>query len=343
MNREKRIKKFMNIFKKHYIYVVFFLMLLFTNTKAYALDIKIEDVSITDKSSTVTTNTINYTDNEISSNVSFNKVNDYVTYEIKIKNNENKLFKIKSVTDNYTNDNLVIEYENESEIKANSSTIVKLTMTYKNKLVNKNISLNNLVITLNLVDENGTNKSVVLNNPKTGDNIINYLSLLFVTLFSVYFIKTKKRLKHFKVGNILLLICILCVPFITFAVENYKFSFKFSDVVINGEFEVFDVNIVDQGITTTIQRTYGEKLGTLPSTSKVGNTFDGWYINNTLVDENTIVTGPMTIESKFTPIKYTLTINDSDYVETSTPSGKYVYGTEITLKAKDRLGYTFTK
>jgi uncharacterized repeat protein (TIGR02543 family) len=39
----------------------------------------------------------------------------------------------------------------------------------------------------------------------------------------------------------------------------------------------------------------------------------------------------------------TLTINDSQYVTTSTPSGSYYYGTSITLTANDRDGYVFTK
>ena len=42
-------------------------------------------------------------------------------------------------------------------------------------------------------------------------------------------------------------------------------------------------------------------------------------------------------------ISYTLTINGSEYVETATPSGSYLYGKSITLTAKNRVGYTFDK
>ena len=132
---------------------MFFLLFFCTSTKAYALSFEIEDVSISDKSSTVSTDTISYTSNEISSNVTFNSIDDYVVYDIKIKNNEDKLFKIESISDNTTNDNLVIGYEKESEIKAKSSSTIRLIMTYKNKLVNKNITLDNLEITINFVDE----------------------------------------------------------------------------------------------------------------------------------------------------------------------------------------------
>lgn len=342
MNMKVLLKKFVNIVRKHYIIIMFFLLFFCTSTKAYALSFEIEDVSISDKSSTVSTDTISYTSNEISSNVTFNSIDDYVVYDIKIKNNEDKLFKIESISDNTTNDNLVIGYEKESEIKAKSSSTIRLIMTYKNKLVNKNITLDNLEITINFVDEGGEDSTIII-NPVTGDNIVSYLVLLIISLVGIGFIITNKRLKHLKIGIIILAICVISIPFVTFAIEDYKFSFKFSDVVINGEFEEYDITLVDQGSSTSFKRTYGEVLGTLPSAFKVGHTFDGWYSNNVLVNDNTVVKGPMTIESRFIPNKHTLTINDSEYVETDTPSGEYDYGTEITLKAKNRLGYTFVK
>ena len=45
---------------------------------------------------------------------------------------------------------------------------------------------------------------------------------------------------------------------------------------------------------------------------------------------------------KYTRQDRTLTINDSEYVETEQASGSYAYETPITLKAKTRAGYTFT-
>ncbi len=41
--------------------------------------------------------------------------------------------------------------------------------------------------------------------------------------------------------------------------------------------------------------------------------------------------------------KYQLTLEDSEYIETETPSGEYAYETPITLRRKDKENYTFAK
>ena len=53
--------------------------------------------------------------------------------------------------------------------------------------------------------------------------------------------------------------------------------------------------------------------------------------------------GTTVVEYKYTRNKYNLVLEDSNYIETTTPSGKYYYGTEITLKAKDVEDWTFVK
>ena len=53
--------------------------------------------------------------------------------------------------------------------------------------------------------------------------------------------------------------------------------------------------------------------------------------------------GTTQVEYLYTRNQYTLTIEDSQYVETETPSGDYYYGTSITLTAKNKAYHTFVK
>ena len=58
-----------------------------------------------------------------------------------------------------------------------------------------------------------------------------------------------------------------------------------------------------------------------------------------------IITGDglMTIEYEYVRVKKTLTIQDAEYVESSHASGQYNYGTQVSLKAKQRDGWKFVK
>ena len=53
--------------------------------------------------------------------------------------------------------------------------------------------------------------------------------------------------------------------------------------------------------------------------------------------------GSTVVTYEYTRIEYTLTINNSEYVETETPSGTYRYEQSITLTAKPKTGYRFIK
>ncbi len=52
--------------------------------------------------------------------------------------------------------------------------------------------------------------------------------------------------------------------------------------------------------------------------------------------------GSASVEYLYERNQYTLTVTNSDYVTTSTPSGSYYYEKEITLTRNNRAGYTFT-
>ncbi len=53
--------------------------------------------------------------------------------------------------------------------------------------------------------------------------------------------------------------------------------------------------------------------------------------------------GDTVVEYYYKRLKYQLTLTDSEYIETTTPTGKYYYKSPITLKAKTKDNYTFEK
>ena len=53
--------------------------------------------------------------------------------------------------------------------------------------------------------------------------------------------------------------------------------------------------------------------------------------------------GTTEVVYEYTRNKYTLTLQDSEYIESNIDSGEYFYGTVVTLRAKDKAGSTFTK
>ena len=89
-------------------------------------------------------------------------------------------------------------------------------------------------------------------------------------------------------------------------------------------------------------RAYDTALGTLPTTTKTGYTFNGWYTatsGGTKITTSTKVTGNRTYYAQWTPINYTISWNSIG--GTAVSSWKKAYGTSLgTLPAPTRSGYT---
>ena len=119
------------------------------NVKALGKNIQVTDISVKEKSGTITVVDPVVTDNEVTSNITFNQKDDFVTFELTIKNNESKKYKIESITDNNTNENLKIDYTfNKDYISTGGTGKATIKLTYKNQLKNiDKVSLNdNLVL-----------------------------------------------------------------------------------------------------------------------------------------------------------------------------------------------------
>lgn len=109
----------------------------------------------------------------------------------------------------------------------------------------------------------------------------------------------------------------------------------------------FDANGGETPSPTSQQATYGSVYGTLPSTSRTGYQFTGWFTAPTggiqVTPFTTVtITAPLTLFARWTPATYTVTFN-ANGGSTPSPAGKAVtfdaaYGP---LATTTRSGYTF--
>lgn len=96
---------------------------------------------------------------------------------------------------------------------------------------------------------------------------------------------------------------------------------------------------------STITKTYGSELGTLPTCSRTGYTFLGWYTassGGTKISSTTKITGTVTYYAQWSINSYTLTVT-AGTGGTVSGGGTYNYGATATLKATPSAGYHFVK
>jgi uncharacterized repeat protein (TIGR02543 family) len=100
---------------------------------------------------------------------------------------------------------------------------------------------------------------------------------------------------------------------------------------------------------STITKTYGSELGTLPTCSRTGYTFLGWYTassDGTKISSTTKITGTVTYYAQWSINSYTLTynVNGGNAVSPASKSIKYgsAYGTLPTPTRASTAQYSYT-
>ena len=310
------------------------------NTNVFAFDMKIKDIRIVEQSGSISVNEPVIENNEIKTNIIFNEINDFVTYELEIENNDNKKYTVESILDDNKNKNISIIYETETkEVKENDSLKIRIKIKYDQELLNvKTLSLEDITMKIKLVREDGKEKTIVINNPKTGDGIVKYFILLMVLLIGILY-KQRNR----KVGVSLLLLSIIIFPFVTFANEVNEIKIKLNNIKINGYMIPYEIkyHYNNGDDTKIIVRKYGEELGELESPEKEGYEFIGWFNKDEEVTKETIVTKEMTLEAKYSIILYSINYELNGGVLDEENPNIYTVEDEITLNNPTKMGYTF--
>lgn len=118
---------------------------------------------------------------------------------------------------------------------------------------------------------------------------------------------------------------------------------------INSYTATFDANGGSTPSSSTITKNYDTALGTLPTTTRTGYTFNGWYTAKTggtkISSTTKMGASNITYYAQWTKnsYNYTLGLATGAITTGSTASGSKEYGTTITLKATANTGYTWNK
>ena len=187
--------------------------------------------------------------NKIISNVNFFDEGDYVIYKFKIKNNDDKDYKIDEIFDNNDSEYLSFEYTYDEEIGAKEEKEVLLKVTYKAILpydatltpTNEFNAVNEISVSIKLSEE--------VINPSTFDKAHIYLVLEIVAVCGllIIFIKLKK-----KNAVMLLIVALLLIPKNTNAKIEFKINFTFKNTMN------LKVNYLDQNWKTKITDSYNK-------------------------------------------------------------------------------------
>ena len=164
--------------------ILFILLIMFMPFVVNAQEsFEITDIHVVEQSGTVTIEDLSYDNNTISSNITFNQVDDFVTLEIEMKNNTNVDYALSSIANQFNNDNIVIDSDSISKIiKGNDIQQFRITLKYGNELINvRERNLENVALSFNFVDNN------TLINPKTNNNFL-FIVLWLITIIGISFI-----------------------------------------------------------------------------------------------------------------------------------------------------------
>ena len=317
--------------------LLFMLILSLSIVKAETIDFKIIDAKIDEKYGAVDAIDPVFSSDEVSSNITFKQVGDYVIYSFKLENNSEKSYKLTNVTDNNSSNKISTTYEySKEEVAPNETVSLKMKIQYNEVVKNvDSIDLDEFNVILTLEDENG-NSSEININPKTGDNILFYIVVLMLSCVGL--VLTIKKIKG---GKVLLVAPLIIAPLLIFGLQQFKINITIKNIEIEGTFDVFNI-VVDSNNGDTENRTitYGDTVGSLPTPSKEGYTFAGWYDSlGNAVDENTTITSETSIEARYNAIHYNITYDLDGGNATNVDS--YTIEDEITLNNPTKEGYTF--
>lgn len=124
--------------------------------------LELEDVSIIDQSATIIAEGPTIVDNKIIGSITFNELNDYITYKLSLKNIGSSQIKLTSITDNNTSEYINLEYHYDNDYISTGDTITAtITIAYIKQLINQNLSLDNLMISMAYENENGETGEII--------------------------------------------------------------------------------------------------------------------------------------------------------------------------------------
>ena len=186
----------MRRYSKYFFQLLLIVTIFFGGSRVFAASgVEITDISLHQKSDGVEVSNTTYSDSVLNTDPVLHNLNDYVTYKITIKNNDDVAHNILNVTDDNNSNYITTSYTHDNSIDANGTSEILMTVKLTKLVDDVSLlnsadvySLGEINITLSLDD--GT--IVVNTNPKTGDTIIKYVSILLLSILTLVLVIMKK-------------------------------------------------------------------------------------------------------------------------------------------------------
>ena len=96
--------------RKKVLLLIIPLLLFLFNIDVKALDLKVTDFKLLNKNGSIEVSDPILNNNKVTSNIIFNEVDDYVTFEFDLLNQENKKYTIVGISDNNKNENVLYRF-----------------------------------------------------------------------------------------------------------------------------------------------------------------------------------------------------------------------------------------
>ncbi|MGN1371630.1 MAG: Hint domain-containing protein [Candidatus Coprovivens sp.] len=217
--------------------IAFILLLLIPLSISNAKDIEIENITLLESNGNTEEISPPSTEElKIYFDLKFKEIGDSAKYEVKIKNNSTKEYKLSSNTQELTEEPY-IEYkfewnEEKNIIEPQTERIFYITIIYSKEVPNEeyinNVYKNDNYMNINFNYEE--QKSV--NNPNTNNtiNIIKYLLIIIISILTIVILI--KIMSKYKETTLIIIILISVIPTIIKAIESIKI-----DVYLNVEIE----------------------------------------------------------------------------------------------------------
>ena len=323
--------------------VVFIISLLFSifnigYVLAASPKFELYGATILEKSDGVKASISDFGDNKLVTDVTFYKVDDYVSYKLTVKNNSKTKYKLVSVSDNNSSNNVTYEYEYtvDEELSPKGTVDVILKTTYKTEVedINNRDQNQEVKITFIMEDEEGNVDSEdIIHNPKTGDKIAIYVSAMIISLMCLLLIVFRKKITRFFVLSMIL------IPIITFAASPSMVVLVVSSTKLHDKIVI---NSLINGQTISKVVSYNSTPEKPEDPEIEGYTFDNWYVNGEVYNFDEPLTEDVEIVAKFNLINYEINYDYSGGNNPGNPTSYNVETETFDLINPTKQGYTFS-
>lgn len=338
-----RIKRFVLLFSC--IAIVFGLV---ANASADSSVLRFASIEITGKSETATVEEPSINGGQIRGGITFDAQGDFVDYRLVIENSDEYSYRIDSVEDSNSLENLTITYIHDDTVEANATTDLLIHMEYSDMLVNTEaVDINDLRLTVRFTRLGKPDEKHQEISPDTSDGIMSYaFGSGVVLLIAVVALRglMPRRIRIVGTGTALVLTGAALSLYAVRAANIEESTIGFSNIHLASYYEDYTVTI-DTGNGPVSQKvTYGTPLSEiLVRPTKAGYYFDKWTdASGNTVDESGIVTGPIAITAKMLPNQYRVVFNKNDGTdESSNQEMTYDVAVNLAQNSFERPGYAF--